>query len=344
MPTLEPQSRLARTPNTRSHMHWLDPLKDPFAPSRPRLTDPAEPWEIPVGRAEAVRIGNRGLAGHPYRPSRPDDIPVGAAPALETVCGSLGLERLFVLPRTSRSVDGHRSVLTPTQVLGFGEAVIALWIDDAGGSRVLTIPLDRLAAIDDRCILLYGRLALVGWDTTIVIRYNTVARDALRENLLDVRRRLATTSVPTEAAVVWPPHHAVGPPTEGQAKIPYKWAYLLDFNELRIDPRESAIVAVGDVRERPRGRAHPASGIAVLSPRELVIAAEPPDDDASAHWGVELLSVPRPLLDALSFDGRSLTVRVGSDATGRRAAISRPLDPSLAAAMREAFRGTVRWE
>jgi hypothetical protein len=311
------------------------------------IVDPPEPWEVPVARHEAARIGDRGLAGHPYRPSRREDVPEGATEALARVCGPLSLTSLFVVPRTSRWIDefGRRSFVTPTEVLGFGESALAMWIDDGGEGFVRSIPLERLAAIDDRHILLYGRLALVAADDRLVVRYNTVARPELLQNLLDVRRRAATTNFSTGSSLVWPDGRQEGVTEASRRRLPYKWANLLASTDVRIDPAAPATVAVGWFAEAKRWRSAPAAGIAVLSPRELVVAVEPGGDEAQMRYGFELLSVSRERLRSLSFDGRILTVRaVVGNADSGQTSVSRPLSAHLAAAMRQAFGEAVVWE
>lgn len=110
------------------------------------------------------------------------------------------------------------------------------------------------------------------------------------------------------------------------------------------DPDEPAIVAVGDVAETRGGRSRPATGVAVLTPRELVIAAEPVEYLEGARYGVDLLAVPRERLAGLSQDGRSLTVHVAggrTDAEGASPTLT--LDPCLVEAMHRLFGPAVRW-
>src|SRR5512142_2692556 len=133
--------------------------------------DPAEPWETPLRSFDPA-----WRQPHPFRPASAGDVPVGALTALETACGPLGLDALLVIPRSTRLASQRRSVLTPTEVLAFGETTVALWIADGTNGRILSVPHRRLAAIVDRHVLLHGRLTLVGEEQDIIIRYNTVAR------------------------------------------------------------------------------------------------------------------------------------------------------------------------
>jgi hypothetical protein len=122
------------------------PVSEPAEPrrrlglgSRSSLTDAAEPWEIPLPKGERYEVGRR-LVERPFRPTKSEDVPVSALPALEAVCGPLPFERLYVVPRTTRLVTRRQCVITPTEVLAFGERTVALWVDDGPQGRVSSIP------------------------------------------------------------------------------------------------------------------------------------------------------------------------------------------------------------
>lgn len=305
------------------------------------VTDAAEPWEIPVAKEDWFEV-DRWLVARPLRPTRAAEVPPAALPALEERCGPLPLERLYVVPRTTRLVARGRCVITPAEVLGFGERTVGLWVDDGPDGRVMSIPIDRLLAVDDRRILLYGRLRLVAADMQLVVRYNTVSREDLQENLGELRGRMATRLQPIESAFLWldPRDERLGP-----LDLPHKWRVLLEHPTIRPDLDEPAIVAVGDVTEIRPGRNRPLSGVAVLGTRELVIATEPSEYLDSARYGVDLLAVPRERLDSLGWDGRSLTVRVARDQAGGGGAtsVTLTLDRHLVEALRRAFGSAVRW-
>ncbi len=262
--------------------------------------------------------------------------------ALEAVCGPLTLERLYVVPRTTRLVTRRQCVITPAEVLAFGAWIVALWVDDGPDGRVLSIPVDRLIAVDDRVILLYGRLRLVAADTQLVVRYNTVSRRDLQENLCDLRGRMATKQLPIESGFVWLDRRNE---RMGRQDLPHKWRVVLDDPTVRPDLDEPAIVAVGDVTEIRQRRNRAPSGLAVLGSRELVIANEPSEYFEAARYGVDLLAVPRERLGSLGWDGRSLTVRLAHDqaVVGGTSPVSLRMDPRLAEAMRQAFGSAVRW-
>jgi hypothetical protein len=326
----------ATSPVTGAHAPKLRPLLSSY-----KVSDPAEPWDIPVPRRERYKI-DRLLPERPFRPTRAADVPAAAMTALESVCGQLPFGRLYVIPRTSRLVNPLQCVITPAKVLGFGERKVGLWIDDGPGGRLMSLPIVRLLAVDDRTILLYGRLRLVASEGQIVVRYNTVSRSDVQENLGQLRSRMCGTERPVESGFLW-----LDPRDErrGQADLPHKWRVVLENPAVRPDLIHPVRVAVGDVTEIRAGRARPASGVAVLGPRELVVANEPVEYLDRARYGVDLLAVPRERLDSLSWDGQCLTVRVTLDHTGVEAAtsVTLPLDPYLVEAMWRVFGDEVRW-
>jgi hypothetical protein len=206
----------------------------------------------------------------------------------------------------------------------------------------LVDPTSRLIAVDDRTILLYGRLRLMAADRQLVVRYNTVSRRDLQENLSELRRRMATKPQPIVSGFLWLDARNEG---MGQPALPHKWRVVLEHQMVRPNLDEPAIIAVGDVTEIRGGRNRPPAGVAVLGSRELVIVNEPSEFLEAARYGVDLLAVPRERLDSLSWDGRSLTVRVAQDQADVEgaASITLPLDRHLVEAMRRAFGSAIRW-
>jgi hypothetical protein len=286
-------------------------------------------------------------ASHPFRPQAPADVPDEAWEALERVCPDAGLDRLFVIPAVVTGRYRGRRRSTPAQVLAFGDDVIALWTAEHGTSSVAALPAGELLAVDDRTILLHGRLAFIGARGRIAVTYNTVARDALRENMRTVRCAIAGPPVPATSAFLWLDAHGVARPEE---ELPYKWAFMLSHNpNLRLDPTEPVKVAVGDVvewgaRHGRRGRTSPATGLAILGPREFVVATEPAEYLNYGRYGVDLTTVPRRFLNGLAWDGR--TLRIGlQTGDGRPIAepIVRSLDGRLVEAMARSFGSAVRW-
>lgn len=317
-----------------------------FRGHRAAPVDPPEPWEIPLPRRGRDEFDCR-VSSRPFRPTRWEEIPPRALPALEEICGRLPFDRLFVVPRTTRLIAHNCCVVTPAEVLAFGDEAVGLWVDVGPAGCVLSVPVDGLVAVDDRRVLLHGRLRLVAPTRDLVVRYGTVSQEALEGNLSVLRDRMATGHAPVEPGFVWPTAKGAG---MGRPDLPYKWRLLLGHPKVQPNLGEPVVVAVGDVAELGAGPRRAPSGVAVLGPRELVIVSEPPELDDCARYGVDLLAVPRQRLDALAWDGRSLTVLVSRDPTApARAAgsgatpISLGLDRHLVAAMRQAFGSAVRW-
>jgi hypothetical protein len=301
--------------------------------------DPAEPWEIPVAKKDRSRVESQ-LPGRPFKPTRADEVPSRSLSGLESPCGRVPLERLFVLPAATRLVNPTSCVVTPGMVLAFGDRALGLWIDDGPAGRTLSVPIDRLLAVEDRLILLYGRLRFVAGDRQIVVRYNTVAREYIGDNVESLRRRVARTAFPVEPAFVWKAPHGAG---TRPADLPFKWRIVLDKPAVRPDEGPAAI-AVGDVSPLRPAPGRPASGVAVLGPRELVIANEPTEYTDRARYGVDVLSVPRTRLDALRWDGCRVEVHLdGRPEDAGAAPVSLALDPNLVDAMRSAFGAQIRW-
>jgi hypothetical protein len=336
----------ATIPDTTPMAVGASPVMGAGAPRlRPRLSasfvsDPAEPWEIPVLRRDRYKI-DRMLPGRPFRPAKWSDIPDAALTGLRAACGDLALERYYVVPKTTRLVNRIDCVITPAKVLAFGESRVGLWVDDGPAGRVSTIPIEGLLAVDDRVILLYGRLRLIALDAQIVVRYNTVSRTEVQENLRRLRSQMTTASAQVEPAFVWLDGRDDARP---RARLPHKWRVVLENPAVRPDLDAPVRIAAGDLAEVTTTRTRPASGVAVLSGRELVIANEPVEYLDRARYGVDLLAVPRERLDCLHWNGESLTVRVvtgSSDAEA--AAVTLPIDPYLVEAMWRAFGDEVRW-
>ncbi len=266
--------------------------------------------------------------------------PPEAVSAIQAACGELAPERLFVIPRATH-LAGLRPIATPTEVLGFGDSVVALWVEDGMQGRLTSVPIDELLFVEDRQILLYGKLRLMAANSGIAVRYNTASRDSLQPGLDALRRTMAGTVLPVDSAFVWMDGSKAG---RGPDELPHKWAVVLEFASVRPDLTEPARIAVGNVAA-PRTRSGPACGVALLGARELVIASEPPEYlDDTTRYGVDVLAVPRDRLSSLAWTGEYLNVRVVGRATGQQATVSLPLDASLVEAMRWSFGSLMRWD
>jgi hypothetical protein len=274
----------------------------------------------------------------------PLEPPSRALSRLREACGPLPGERLFATRAAWRPAGDGRTRYTPDQVLAFGDSEVSLWTDDGHAGTVVTIPIDRLLAVDDRQILLYGRLRLVAADAHVVVRYNTVYREYLEASLCDLRARMTQdAAVGLEDRFVW-----LGPGCQddegAEPELPHKWRVVLDHPGVRLDPSLPAMIAVGDVLAE-RLIDPPITGVAVLGPRELVIASEPASYlDVPGRFGVDILAVPRGRLDSFGWDGKALTARFAiPDSVADRAWVTLNLDPYLVEAMRRAFGSAVHW-
>ena len=85
-------------------------------------------------------------------------------------------------------------------------------------------------------------------------------------------------------------------------------------------------MAAGDL-DNPAPQLH--TGVAVLTAGELVVATDPTPDAQAAHYGVDLLIVPRALVVGLEGTGGGLQVTVG--ATPHRVEVRIDAHPSLVA-------------
>jgi hypothetical protein len=267
--------------------------------SRREDRDPPEAWESPASEADLEELSTRRFERLPHRPASAAEVPAGALDELRRVVGEVGLEQLFVIPRSSRTVGTARAdwVLTPTEVIAVGSETIAVWIDDDTGPRIRALlPLADVVAVLDRSVLLHGRLELVGPEPSIVVRYNTVGRPELRELLLPVR----TSSQPVATALP----EGIG---HDPATLPHKWMALLRSSDVLPAGQDRLVVAAGDPWN-VRPQLH--DGVAVLSSRELLVATDPTPSVEMAHYGVDLLAVARSRVRAIGGGGDTLVVTV----------------------------------
>jgi hypothetical protein len=265
------------------------------------LFEPAEPWEVPGNEEDLRRYTARRLGAYVQRPRDASELPAGALADLEAVLGPLELGDVVLLPRTPRptGVGELRWVVTPTSVLGVGERAVALWVDEPAARVVARLPFDEVAAVIDRTILLLGRLEIVGRTTSIVLRYNTVGREVVREALGELRRSF------------WPPTGLPSEPTGVRREtLPFKWRTLLGSADILVSGPERLIVAAGALTDP---RAWSRNGVAALSATELLIATEPTGDSRRANYGVDLVMVPRSRLHGLTASGAALRVSVTVD-------------------------------
>lgn len=263
------------------------------APSR-RLSDPAESWELEYSESEGGWY-HRGIYDvFPRPPRREEDVPPGALEALNSSCSLAGLRQLLLLPMAVRATGhGGEKVISPASVLGLGSRAVGLWTEKPEPGVKVLIPLERLSAIENVTILLYGRLSFHSFDRRLTIRYNTLARSSLRPLLLELRRRLAGPPLPL-------------PPEEPACgELPVKWRRLLRSPQLRF--REGAPVAFRFAVSPRNSRDDIDRGqLLVVSPHELLYLCGPPE--ASLNYGEDSFIVPRPRISRVRVRERYLEV------------------------------------
>lgn len=244
-----------------------------------RRQDPAEKWEIHFTEAEGGAYFRNGRPSHPYTPRRAEDTPPGAWEALNEVCGIRELSQVFIIPWAVRSVGWlAQKVISPNSVLALGDRAVGLWTEKPDPGLKIAIPLDKVAAIEDVAILLYGRLSFVPFGDRLTIRYNTVARHGMEPALLELRKRLAGTSQPL-------------PPFEYKlGELPFKWKVLLQEPLVRLEKDSPVIFSSAAVRGRSRREAERRQ-LLVMNPYELVYLCDPAD--STERYGVDSFVVPR---------------------------------------------------
>ncbi len=262
------------------------------APVRPR--DPPESWELEYSEREGGAYYRGIYDVFPRLPRREEEVPPGALEALGSSCSLDGLHQLLLLPMAVRATGhGGEKVISPSSVLGLGNRAVGLWTEKPKPGVKVLIPLERLSAIEDVTILLYGRLGFLSFDQRLTIRYNTLARRSLRPLLLELRRKLAGPPLPL-------------PPEEPAcAELPLKWRRLLRGPQLRF--REGAPLAFRFAVTPKSTRDDIDRGqLLVVSPHELLYLCDPPE--ASHNYGEDSLIVPRPRISRVRVRERYLEV------------------------------------
>ena len=240
--------------------------------------DPAEKWEIRFTEAEGGSFFRTERASHPYTPRRPEDIPAGAGNALEKACGIRALDQIFIIPWAVRSPGWPApKVISPNSVLGLGDHAVGLWTEKPDPGVKVVIALERVSAIEDVAILLYGRLSFVPFGDRLTIRYNTVARREMEPALLALRKRLAGSAQPLPSAEP----DAVEPP--------FKWKVVLKEPLVRLEESSPVVYSFTSVRGRLREAAH--RQLLAMNPHELVYLCDPMD--STEPYGVDSFIIPR---------------------------------------------------
>jgi len=261
---------------------------------RTHPTDPAEKWEIRFTEAEGGSYFRSERASHPFTPRHVEDIPTGALESLEEVCGLLTLNQVFIVPWAVRSIGWRgQKVISPNSVLALGNRAVVLWTEKPQPSVKLTIPLERVTAIEDVTILLYGRLSFVPFGDCLTIRYNTVARQEMEPALLDLRKRLAGSAQRMPLVQT------------GTAELPFKWKVLL--RDLRVRLEEDSLVISSFAKVPGRSRYEAGRGqLLALNPFELVYLCDPAE--STERLGVDSFVVPRSRMTGVRIQGNDLEV------------------------------------
>jgi hypothetical protein len=278
--------------------------------------DPAESWELPSTGSEEGTFFRGILEVFPHTPRRADDVPAAAQESLRNACGVEGLSQLFIIPRAVRSTGCRdQKVIAPYSVLAIGSRALGLWTEKPEPGVKALIPLERVSAIEDVTILLYGRLSFISFGINLTVRYNTLARFGLVPALLRLRRLLSGSPQPI------PRDDSVSP------ELPFKWKRALQSAWVRLD--EDAPVAFRFAYAPRKSRDDIERGqLLVLNPHELVYMCDP--ESAPHHYGADSFILPR---------SRITSVRVREDKleiNSNGARFSSPMMPGLT-------EGAARW-
>jgi hypothetical protein len=259
-----------------------------------RLSDPAERWELECQEPAPTASPRGAYDVFPYTPRRADDVPRDALEALRNQCSVEGLERLLVVPRAVRYTGrGDHRVISPRSFLGIGTQAVGLWTEEPVRGIKVLIPVDRLGAIEDVTILLYGRLSFVSFAERLTIRYNTLARPGLWPALLSLRQTLATAPLPL------PQDDAP------RAQLPIKWERVLGSPMARF--HEGAPLLYRFAVERRRTAEDVDRGqMLVVNPHELVYICDPPA--ASHNYGEDSVVIPRARITRVRVQEKHLEI------------------------------------
>jgi hypothetical protein len=263
----------------------------PSAPAGP--PDPAEKWELPYCDREG-RFYYRGVHdAFPYTPRRTEDLPAGALESLNWACGVQGLHQLFIIPSTVRAVGcKDQKVISPKSILALGSRAAGLWTEEPTAGVKVVIELEKLSAIEDVMILLYGRLRFHSSGDRLTVRYNTLARRSLEPALLELRRRLVGRREP------------VLPEEDGRETLPYKWMHIVCSTRIRLHEGAPVAYRFATVPGKSRYDIERAQ-LLVLNHHELIYLCDPVE--ASHPYGEDSFIIPR---------ARISTVRIGEESTG----------------------------
>jgi hypothetical protein len=205
--------------------------------------------------------------------------------SLRDHCETEGLSQLVIFPRAVRSTGWRdQKVISPFSVLAVGSRAVGLWADEPEPGVKAIIPLERIAAIEDVTILLYGRLSFISFGIRLTVRYNTLARSGLLPALLRLRRILAGFPRP------------IPPEDKGEAELPFKWKRVLHSALVRLDEDASVDFCFANAPRKSHDDIERGQ-LLVLNPHELVYMCDPAY--ASHQYGADSFILPRSRITAV---------------------------------------------
>jgi hypothetical protein len=168
-------------------------------------------------------------------------------------------------------------MISPAGVLAIGMRAVGFWTEEPEPGVKVLIPLNRISAVEDVTILLYGRLSFMSFGQRLTIRYNALARSLLRPAIQELRERLAGPPLPLPLE------------EERAPELPMKWRRLLRA-PLRFG--EAAPIAFRFAVAPKRHRDDVERGqLLVVNPYELEYFCDPLE--ASHNYGVDSHIIPR---------------------------------------------------
>lgn len=259
---------------------------------------PETDWELVVGHELAPHLlpaGPRGVR----RPADVGWLPDGAYPAIVDSVGHVSTEDLLVIPAAMWPVEPwrRRRLYSPQCVMAIGERAVGLWVEalPAPGVRA-RVPLEEIAAVEQRADGRCGVLVVTGRAATLLARY-----EADGQAVVDAwTRRLRLCAAPASAPV--PP----GPGGRGPRG---------DANP------GSLLLFPGDAIVSARWRSRAGHGACLLSvtSRELVIVRSTRGRRPPWRRATSTLCLPRgPIEDAVV---RSRTMLLRSAGTEVRVSL-----------------------
>ena len=254
---------------------------------------PETDWELIVRRDLAPHLLPAGRLGGMRRPADAAWLPDGAYLAVVDRVGRVGLEDLLVVPAATWPAGRWRGrcLYSPLCVLAIGERGVALWVQALPAPSVRAwVPLEEIAAVEQRADGRRGVLAVTGSAATLLVRYHADGQAVADAWTRRLRQRAAAAPAPV------PSQPGVREPRGGA-----------DPGSLLLAPGD-AVVSAGW-----RSRAGRGTCLFAVTSRELVIAQSARGRRRPWRRSTRTLCAPRgPVEDAVV---RSRTVLLRSAGT-----------------------------